>query len=528
MIKKFFAYTIGSLFLVMFFSISVSFAEEILCENLIFNIEGQQQVISGKQYEYKINVEYQSLTWNDEILEQESLLFSWSIDGFLQYVLQNSKINLRILKNAYVKENIFENNIKYTFTEDAIYLITASIDFNDCHYNLEKSISVFDESHVYIWNFMDIFNSDIDKTIEQNNILLQTNFVSTETQKDKEKFDAQLEQQINYLQDTKDLFFYIDNYGLLFNALHKFQENWQLQLDDKKIFLISNVNKTVIKKFMAKFIKEANINSIYVINTQEFDNILFNLSIGKTAYSYDFLKENNLDIGTYKLSYTLSHLLDYLVYHGFPLEILTIFLAISLAVLVIVFFKQVIGFSSFGVFYPLLFGFALHTVGLKTSIGMLLTAFLAVFVVKFLAKKINILISAKTGLIIILYTLFSLLGIALYKILWFSQNEFIIFTNPMIMIAFIAILMVGKKLWNKVFPFRSLQRWKSTIWFGILSFGTYIILSSAVIHEYLLIRPWIVILALFLTFGLGRFTWLQVVEFFRFAPLLKKLRKKNN
>jgi len=522
-IKKIFQFTTVTLcFLVLGYSFSV-FAQDAPCDGLHFAIEGIQNTVVDQSHQYSLSVNYQSMTWNE---------LTWfdlnsGQTGFLDYVLQNSKVSYQIFFEKKLQQTIYDKVFFYAFPQLGGYIIQSNISFNQCSYQIEKSIKVFDTSYVYMGPFLDDFNFGLLENIQQQGSLLHTFIVPDTVNIDEVKFLSNLQQQIAYLHNSQDIFINIENYGLIFSTLGSLQKQFGIDFNTKNVFIIAPNNKQIVKKFLVKFTKESGLQSVYVIERHEFDQILVNLSIDKQGYDQVLLQESSMDFSKGKVHYSLSYLIDYLIFHGFPLDTIKLLLAIALAVVLIVFCKQVIGLSSFGVYYPLLFGFALHTVGPKTSFGLLLIAFLARFLIGFALKKTTILVSAKLGLYIIVYAFLTILGIVAYKML-IPHSDFVIFTNPMIMIVFVVILMIGNKLRTKTIPFKSIQRRKELLRFVILSFLIYIVLSSNSLHQVLLLYPILILIAAIVTLLIGKFVGLQVVEYLRFRPLITHLRKKTS
>ncbi|MCB9806872.1 hypothetical protein H6768_03155 [Candidatus Peribacteria bacterium] len=54
---------------------------------------------------------------------------------------------------------------------------------------------------------------------------------------------------------------------------------------------------------------------------------------------------------------------------------------------------------------------------------------------------------------------------------------------------------------------------------------TYLLLSSTTLQQFLISYPDSLFLILFLNFVIGRYTGLQLFEYIRFTPLIKKLQE---
>jgi hypothetical protein len=78
--------------------------------------------------------------------------------------------------------------------------------------------------------------------------------------------------------------------------------------------------------------------------------------------------------------------------------------------LIIAIFRQIIGFSVFGVYTPLLFALLLVVFGYKITLLLFVASILANIVTYFITKKIYILYSSKISLNYIVYTVLTIIG----------------------------------------------------------------------------------------------------------------------
>jgi len=484
-----------------------TFAQE-NCDDIYFEINGIQNTVINQTHKYILALPPKAGTGN-------------------KYTLDNSKVSYTIFYENKFQQTIWDSSFFFAFPEAGNYMIQAKINFHKCEYIVEKDIRVFETSYIYMWTFLDEFNFWILDNIQQYWVFLQT-IISDEYDHTKhDEFLSNLEPQTPYFHNSKDIFINIKNYGLIFEMLDTLQDSYWINLNKKNIFIITETNKSVVKKFLVKFVKQSWIDSIFVLNRTELDNIIFNLSIWKEPYDDTLLQDSSMNFAEGKISYRFSYIIDYLIFHGFPLDIIELFLSLAFAVLIISFSKQVIGLHSFGVYYPILFWLSIHIAWTKTVLWLLFIAFFAKMLVKWVLKNKNILITAQLGLYVITYIFLTIIGLTIYKFLGISQNDFMIFTNPMIMIVFIVMLMVWAKLWNKTFPFKSIAWRKDFLWFLVLSLLIYFVLSSQYLHHIFLMYPWIIFLCLILVFAIWRYLWLQITEIFRFWPLIQHLRKKH-
>jgi hypothetical protein len=84
---------------------------------------------------------------------------------------------------------------------------------------------------------------------------------------------------------------------------------------------------------------------------------------------------------------------------------------ITLLVLVISTLRQIVGLSVFGVYQPLLFALTLFLIGRKATVFFIVIAVLTTLIVRVFSTYVHLLQSAKTSLLVCLYTLLLLLGL---------------------------------------------------------------------------------------------------------------------
>jgi hypothetical protein len=255
-------------------------------------------------------------------------------------------------------------------------------------------------------------------------------------------------------------------------------------------------------------------------------NMFLQFSIGKTDYDDEMLAISRLQFWWSNWTYSLWYFIDYLLFQGFPLDMLLLILSCIFAVLLIVFSKQVLWVSSFGVYYPLLFAVSLRVVGLKTSLFLLVTAFLAKIITILFTRRFTLLATAKLWFQIIVYIFLTIIGLVILSSFGLVYWDFLVFTYPMMLFVYIAILLVASKLRVTAWRIPSFKQIVSIVLFLILSGLCYLIIESELLHRAILLYPSLVLFVVILIILLWRYTWLQLVELYRFWPLIRHLRSK--
>jgi hypothetical protein len=262
----------------------------------------------------------------------------------------------------------------------------------------------------------------------------------------------------------------------------------------------------------------------YLVSNQEFTDLMIWLSIGQ-PFNTQKLAQQKWKFDNSQMKFSLNYIVDYLIYQGFPLELIIILLSLTLAIAWIVFRKQIIGRNAFGVFYPLLFALNMHLLGFKTAIWFIVIGACAVLLTNLIIKKINLLYSAKIGLNITLYVLLTLIALRIVHSTTGQPETFEIYFQPMFLVAYITQLMVSFRLFKKRKPF-SLKSRQTLFFFWTLSLIIYLVFHSQNIQERMLTHPLFIFGVMIMLLVMGRYTWLQATEVVRFWPLIKKQLKK--
>lgn len=160
-------------------------------------------------------------------------------------------------------------------------------------------------------------------------------------------------------------------FDVLLQILGKLHTTDNLNLKDKTIYLVTNSNKFFLKRMLAKYVRPIDITTIYTLSQDKLLNFLSTLSLGKTTIHEEYITPFSLSYQESPKYLAISYLVDRLIYHGFPVELITMFLVLSLGTLLISVLRQVVGFSIFGVYSPLLFAVSMTILGVPFSLALL-------------------------------------------------------------------------------------------------------------------------------------------------------------
>ena len=513
-----FTISIASLFgsMVLGQEVPQNWDEQSICDNVIFTLVGPESVILEEPYTYSLSV---------ALLDSSSVLSDNISDVVVpQDIIQSTDVRYEFLFETRMLERSSEQDFSVTFSELWSYTLRAIIDYEWCDYTIEKTIVSYDDIFVYIGPYLDEFGLGIIQNMWQNGLFLRPFIVMNDTTTS--GLVPSLRQHWSTIAHAQDIYFSLQNYSLIFDVLRLMDTDPSIDLSSKRIFIVDDMQKSIVKKFLARFARTLDTVWLYVVSSQEAINMFLQLSIGQTDYDENVLSSSYLQFSWSRISYSFGYVIDYLLFQWFPLDMLLLILSCVVAVLFIVFCKQILGFSSFGVYYPLLFAISLHVVWLKTSLFLLLIAFIARMTVIGFTRRFTLLATAKLWLQVVLYILFTVIGLVFVR--WFGliDSDFIVFTYPMTLFVYIAILLVASKLWTTSLTWFSMKQFSIIVFFLVLSWLSYLIIQSDWVHHIILLYPSTILFAIVVIVWLGRYTGLQLVEFVRFWPLIKYIKGK--
>ncbi len=362
------------------------------------------------------------------------------------------------------------------------------------------------------------FSENFEKhTILFNPVILEDRKTFSE-----EEFITKINGALDTIKQSQIIIINTNNFDGIFQILGKMNTNQNIWLKDKTIYLITDINKNFLKRTLAKYIKLIWVEKIYTLPQDELLNFMTALSFEKKITDETYITNFSLTFQETPKLFLISYLIDNLISNGFPIDLIAIILLLSVGALIVSIFRQVIGFSSFGIYSPILFALSIAALGIPISLWLLCIWAIAKIVTNLFCKKIYLLHNAKTTMLIILYFLLLITLVSLDSIFKTNLIDIDIFTTVFSLFPIVFIIIVTDKVFNEWFKIFNL-------WW-ILSFGEFLVISFVVrwllnriwLKHLLLSYPEIIILILILNIFIGRFTGLQVLEYFRFMPMISR------
>ena len=464
--------------------------------------------------EYKIN-------WPWWVREQKSAEYKIMLSGTEQ-TLDNNQIKFTL---NYKKKNIItekSNRFEYLFKDKWEYILKAEFTDEDCSYTVEKSIKTYGKSIAYIWENIKEFEIWFKENFEKHDILLNQVIIDNKKIIGEELILSKLSENILWIKNADIIVINSKFFDQILDSLGKIN-NWQdLELNKKQVFVLNDLNQNFLKRILAKYIKILWISTVYVVDNDYVLTLFSNLSFGSDVSGDQYVKTFSLSFSQVPKYFLLSYLIDNLIYNWFPINLIWLFFSLSLAALIVSIFRQVIWFSVFGIYSPIFFAISMAVFGLNFSIIVFGIAIISVILTRLFTKKVYLLYSAKLTVLLIIYFLIMILTIWLDKILGSNIIDISMFNNWLVIFPIIFLIVVADKVLYEWFKFWTKSWIFSLIEFLIVSSVVFGILNRDGLKQILLSYPEFILIIFILNILVGRFTGLQVQEYFRFIPLLEK------
>jgi len=415
------------------------------------------------------------------------------------------------------------NKFWYLFKASWEYILKAEFtDDNNCYYSIQKNIKTYWKSIAYIWENIKEFEIWFQDNFQKHDILLNKIIIENKKIIWEDSIITKLSENILDIKNADIVVINSKLFDQILDSLGKIN-NWQdLELNKKQVFVLNDLNQNFLKRIMAKYIKILWISKVYVLDNNYSLAFFSSLSFDKNVISETYVKTFSLSFDQVPKYFLLSYFVDNLIYNGFPINLIWLFFALWLAALLVSIFRQVIWFSVFGIYSPIFFATSMAVFGLRFSIVVFIIAIIAVILTRLFTKKIYLLYSAKLTVLLILYFLMIVLILWLDKILNINMIDFSMFNNWLVIFPIIFLIVVADKVFYEWFRIKSKTWIISFIEFLIVSGVVYGVLSRDWLKQLLLSYPEFIILIFILNILVGRFTGLQLLEYFRFIPLLEK------
>lgn len=430
-------------------------------------------------------------------------------------ISSNTKFQVRVVEN-WKQINSFEISktwFYYKFNDIWEFDVEVFRNISWCVLYGKIHISVFKQNFVYIGTFLPEYNFDILSNIESKDQKVQT--IITDNI-DKNKQSKQILDLIKNIEHSQVIFFGVNKFSTDFEDIFLISEH--TNISDKKIVIITDIPLPLAQKIIVPFLKKNKSDNIFLMSLQDYSTFLFEKSVWNDVDIAAYCTKIDLDYS--RFGYSMNYLIDFLIYNGLDMQFLSNVLLLFVLLLVVSIFKHIIWLNWYGLYYPILGGIFLYNIGLERFLFLFAVSMLSRFLAYLMANKINLLLYAKNTIYFGLYIFVSMLSLFIISLFFRLQLDSSIDINLLLIIFFVFPFMVTKIpiyhwFWNKKLFF-------NIFGYALLSLLIYYIFSQSWFKNILIIYPNIFFGVLLLSLLVGRYTWLQFLEYFRFWKIIKK------
>lgn len=434
-------------------------------------------------------------------------------------------VNYTLTKDWKIIEKKNTEKFSVSFWEPWKILLEANISENwkDCVYEIKKEINIYNRIISFISDKNSV-NLSFDDDFKKNNIFFNKLFLNNKsTAPLQDTFLSTLTEKLYIFTDSDIILVDSDSYLQILQWFEKIKSIYNVDFSNKKIYIVTDSSLIFSKKILNNFIESLN-SKIYTFPTSNLLNFLNYLSTWKS--SQDLVNNKNYAITT--ISYDpnsnkflfLTNFTNKLISIWFPMWILGIIFALSLAVSLINFIRQFIGFSIFSLYYPIFIALSIYVFSLEMSIILIFSSFISIYLMKLLFWKTHFLVNTKLALYFISYLIISICVIWIFHI--FNYIDFNDIKTNMIIFPFSIIPMVIYRVFADE---RKIFSWGFLFYvfeFLFVTYISYIIIKSNFVQNLFLAYSELILILFIINIFIWKFSWLQVLEYIRFIPLIKR------
>lgn len=323
----------------------------------------------------------------------------------------------------------------------------------------------------------------------------------------------------DYIKDSDSLIFYtksslgLQAFSRYFQDLSEdekqvLRKKFFVKLTDRSMDVAANFSYQAFKIIKPNFIllsrPEALSPMLTVKDYAELPDILDGRGI-----EYKIIDER----GEKSSAFVLSHLITLFISKGVSPSAAYLILVIPFLTFVTVFFRQVIGLSTFGVYAPVIVAASFFILGLGFGIVAFLFAVVTSYLVKYVLNKLDLLYLPKVALNL------TFIALSFLIVIWLA----LIFDVPISFSLAIFPLLVMSTVSEKFMAAQSEEGFKNALFSVgetlIIVIISYYLITWTLFNNWVMSWPELVLIPILLNLLLGKFTGLRLGEYLRFRSL---------
>ena len=259
-----------------------------------------------------------AIRWNTDIIAQQIVEYH-VVDTRNQNEILDA--NFSIFKDdKRINTSSWES---FNFSSDAewTYVLKSEIIIDACIYQIQSDINVYNWSIVYIWDNLDNFQLWYENNFKDHWILF-TKIISNNNVFLENELKEELMKQKVFIDNSSTIIINNKDLEYIFQILSKLDEDNEITLSNKTIFIVNNTNKHFVKRTLSKYSNILENENKYMINSSDLIALISNLSFDK-----DVLGENLVEV--FPLSFEwksrwlfLSYFIDNLIANWIPINLI--------------------------------------------------------------------------------------------------------------------------------------------------------------------------------------------------------------
>jgi len=284
-----------------------------------------------------------------------------------------------------------------------------------------------------------------------------------------------------------------------------------ISVTDSNMEVVSNFAYQAFKIIQPKYIlltrKEA-LNPLFT--TKDFTK--FTSTLEKRGIEYQIIDER----GEKSAWFLLSNLITSFISKGVSASSIYLILMIPFLACVVVFFRQLIGLSTFGIYAPVITAASFYILGIRFGLITFLFAVIVGYLMKYILNKIELSYLSKVALNL------GLISLSFLIVVWLI----LISEAPIAMSVAVFPILVMSSIAEKFMAAQSEEGFRGAL-FGVLEtlivvIACYYLITWTLFNNIVMSWPELVVAPLLLILLIGRFSGLRLSEYLRFRSLFSE------
>lgn len=228
---------------------------------------------------------------------------------------------------------------------------------------------------------------------------------------------------------------------------------------------------------------------------------------------FELLSQRQVD--TISPTNFIAYAIQFSVRAGVPANTIMLILLLPILATLVAFVRHIIGLPSIGLLVPIALSITLVATGITAGIILLIAILLGSTFARIMLKRLRIMQLPKMALsmfVVSVFIIVTLTAIAVAGILTITQLSIF----PVLLLILLSERIIA--LQNERSRSETLQITIITIVLGVLG---YLLLSSPVLRQIVLLYPEVVLLLIPINIAIGRYFGLRITEYFRFSSITR-------